>query len=83
MRQPLTEQERAQALEEFSERTGVIINDKQQGLDRLTKYLAELLPPALLDVMRDNVDLVFSYSMSESGVTFDGRGGLLLQLADI
>ena len=79
MRQPLTEQERAQALEEFSEGTGVVINDKQQGLDRLTEYLAELLPPALLDVMQDSVDFVLTYSMEESGVTFDGRGGKAIQ----
>ena len=75
MRQPLTERERAEALSQFSKDTGIIISDKQQGLDTLTKYLAELLPPALLEVLQDTVDLVFSYSMQESGVTFDGRGG--------
>lgn len=75
MRQPLTERERAEALAQFSKDTGIIISDKQQGLDTLTKYFAELLPPALLDVLRDTVDLVFTYSMEESGVTFDGRGG--------
>lgn len=75
MRQPLTERERAEALTQFCRDTRIIISDKQQGLDTLTKYLAELLPPALLDVLRDTVDLVFTYSMEESGVTFDGRGG--------
>ena len=75
MRQPLTERERAEALAAFGRDTGIIISDEQQGLDTLVGYLAELLPPALLDVMRDSVDLVFTYSMEESGVTFDGRGG--------
>lgn len=75
MRQPLTERERAEALSQFSKDTRIIISDKQQGLDTLTKYLAELLPPALLEVLQDTVDLVITYSMEESGVTFDGRGG--------
>lgn len=75
MRQPLTERERAAALSQFCRDTQIIISDKQQGLDTLVGYLAELLPTALLDVMRDTVDLVFTYSMEKSGVTFDGRGG--------
>ena len=78
MRQPLTERERAEVLAQLNKDTGIVISDKQQGLDRLTEYLAELLPPALLDVLRDTVDLVYLYSMDESGVTFDGRSNRLV-----
>lgn len=75
MRQPLTERERAEALSQFSKDTGIIISDKQQGLDTLTKYLAEIVPPDVLQLAQDRVDVFFSFSMVESGVDSDGRGG--------
>lgn len=78
MRQPLTEREQAEALVAYSRDVGIIISDKQKGLDKLVGYLAELLPPALIEVLQNSVDLVYLYSMDESGVTFDGRSDRLV-----
>ena len=75
MRQPLTEQERAEALSQFSKDTQIVISDKQQGLDRLTEYLAEIVPPDVLQLSQDRADVFFSFSMVESGVDSDGYAG--------
>ena len=75
MRQPLTERERAKALAQFAEDTGIIISAKEQGLERPIEYLAEIVPPDVLQLAQDRVDMFFSFSMRESGVETDGCGG--------